>query len=57
MEFLDAIGESNFIELLNNPQSSNIKVFKEKYIEWLKKYYYIGGVPEVVSTFLETNDF
>ena len=57
MEFLDAIGESNFIELLNNPKSPNIKVFKEKYIEWLKKYYYIGGMPEVVSTFIETNDF
>ncbi|CCY63821.1 putative uncharacterized protein [Clostridium sp. CAG:967] len=57
MEFLDAIGESNFIELLKSPKSPNIKVFKEKYIEWLKKYYYIGGMPEVVSTFIETNDF
>ena len=57
MEFLDAIGESNFIELLNNPKSPNIKIFKEKYIEWLKKYYYIGGMPEAVSTFIETNDF
>ncbi len=57
LEFLDAIGESNFIELLKNPKSPNIKVFKEKYIEWLKKYYYIGGMPESVSTFIETNDF
>ena len=57
MEFLDATGESNFIELLKTPKSPNIKVFKEKYIEWLKKYYYIGGMPEVVRTFVETNDF
>ena len=57
MEFLDAIGEGNFIELLKSPKSLNIKVFKEKYIEWLKKYYYIGGMPEAVSTFVETNNF
>ena len=57
LEFLDAIGESNFIELLKSPKSPNIKVFKEKYIEWLKKYYYIGGMPEVVGTYIETNDF
>ena len=57
MEFLDAIGEGNFIELLKSPKSQNIKVFKEKYIEWLKKYYYIGGMPEAVSTFVETNNF
>ena len=57
MEFLEAIGGSNFIELLKNPKSPNIKVFKNKYIEWLKKYYYIGGMPEVVSIFNQTNDF
>lgn len=57
LEFLDAIGESNFVELLNTPTSSNLKVFRDKYIEWLKKYYYIGGMPEAVNTFIETNDF
>ncbi len=42
---------------MENPNSDNIKTFKPKYIEWLKKYYYIGGMPEVVNLFIETNDF
>lgn len=57
LEFLDAVGENNFIEALKIPTSPNLKIFKTKYIEWLKKYYYIGGMPEVVSAYIETNDF
>lgn len=57
LEFLEAIGENNFVKLLKSPTSPNLKIFKEKYIDWLKKYYYIGGMPEVVSVFVETNDF
>jgi len=56
-EFLDANGEEKFVELLQNPNNENIKTFKPKYIEWLKKYYYIGGMPEVVNNFINTNDF
>jgi len=56
VEFLDAIGETKFVDLLKTPNSLNIKTFKAKYIEWLKKYYYIGGMPEVVNVYLETND-
>ena len=57
LEFLDAMGEENFVELLNKPDSDNIKTFKPKYIEWLKKYYYIGGMPEVVNDFVKNNDY
>ena len=57
LEFLDAVGEENFAELLDTPQSPNINVFKSKYIELLKKYYYIGGMPEVLNVYLDTNDF
>ena len=57
LEFLEAIGEENFVKLLENPASDNVKTFKPKYIEWLKKYYYIGGMPEVVNLFIKTNDF
>ena len=57
LEFLDAMGEENFVELLNKPNSDNIKTFKPRYIEWLKKYYYIGGMPEVVNDFVKNNDY
>lgn len=57
LEFLEAIGEENFVKLLEKPTSDNIKIFKPKYIEWLKKYYYIGGMPEVVNDFVQNNDY
>lgn len=34
-----------------------INAYATKYIELLKKYYYIGGMPEVVQTFIDTDDF
>lgn len=27
--------------------------FKDKYLHWLKNYFYVGGMPEVVSLFLK----
>ncbi len=56
-EFLLAMGEENFAELLKNPKSLNIRTFKTKYIDWLKKYYYIGGMPEAVNNYAETGNF
>ena len=32
-------------------------VFHDKYVDWLKKYYYIGGMPEVVQSFVDDKDF
>ena len=34
-----------------------ITSFKGKYIDLLKQYYYIGGMPEAVGTYIETNDY
>lgn len=56
-EFLEANEAEKFVELLNDIKSENIKVFKSKYINYLKQYYYVGGMPEVVSTFIETRDY
>jgi hypothetical protein len=35
----------------------NIIYTPPKYIELLKQYYYVGGMPEVVANFIESNDF
>lgn len=56
-EFLKAVGEDGLCKLLQSKNYSMISSFKNKYIEWLKKYYYIGGMPEVVSSFVENKDF
>ena len=56
-EFLEANNAEKFVELLNDIHSVNLKVFKNKYINYLKQYYYVGGMPEVVSTFVKTHDY
>lgn len=56
-EFLCALGEERFASLLDGDDVSMIAGFKEKYIDRLKQYYYIGGMPEVVNDFVLNRDF
>lgn len=56
-EFLLAVGEEGLVRLIEDMDIPLIENFREKYIEWLKKYYFIGGMPEVVSSFVEERDF
>lgn len=56
-EFLSAVGEEGLLKLLDADDKELLKVYREKYIDWLKKYYYIGGMPEVVAAFAENKDF
>lgn len=56
-EFLDATGNSNMAELLDTRDFSLINAFKGGLTDLLKQYYYIGGMPEVVATFVETKDY
>ena len=56
-EFLMAIGKEQFATLLDKQDFQMITSFKDIYIENLKQYYFIGGMPEVVSHFVENKDF
>lgn len=56
-EFLAAVGEEGLARLIERKEYDLMSAFREKYIDWLKKYYYIGGMPEVVSSFAEEKDF
>ncbi len=56
-EFLLAIGEVGLAKLIEEVNISLIESFRVKYIDWLKKYYFIGGMPEVVSSFVTERDF
>ncbi|MCD8300389.1 MAG: DUF4143 domain-containing protein, partial [Clostridiales bacterium] len=55
-EFLMASGESTFADLLEKGDYEMIRIFSSKYSELLRRYYYVGGMPEVVSTYMETDD-
>ena len=57
VEFLVACGHQNLKLLLESKNWELIKTFKEKIINLLRQYYYIGGMPEVVSSFGKTNNF
>ena len=56
-EFLEAINERPLLKLLKSKDWKLITAFKSKYIQLLKQYYFIGGMPEVVSTFAKNKDF
>ncbi|GAB6172639.1 ATP-binding protein [Paradesulfitobacterium aromaticivorans] len=58
LEFMNATtGNENLTQLLKDREFSLITSFKGKYIDLLKQYYYIGGMPEAVSTFIYTQDY
>lgn len=56
-EFLFAITEQPLLDLLESGDWDLIKNFKRKYIQLLRQYYYIGGMPEAVLAFKTQNDF
>lgn len=56
-EFLMAIGNERFAELLKNQDYEMITSFKQTYIDALKHYYFVGGMPEAVQSFAESKDF
>lgn len=56
-EFLLAMGQNGLAELLTKKNYTYISDFKEQYIFWLKNYYYVGGMPGIVSYFAEHKDY
>lgn len=50
-EFLLAINQSALAQLLANRDYEIITSFKSKFIEALRNYFLVGGMPEVVETF------
>ena len=56
-EFLMATGNERFAELLKNKDYEMITSFKQTYIDALKHYYFVGGMPEAVQSFAESKYF
>ena len=57
LEFLGATGEDSLVQLLNTRDWKLITTFKSKYIHRLRQYYYVGGMPEAVSKFNESENY
>ena len=58
-EFIIAMGEQKYIDLFSNWDSNReIPVaFSNPFEKLLKTYYIVGGMPEAVREFVDTNDF
>jgi len=56
-EFLMATDNARFAELLDKQDFQMIASFKQTYIDALKHYYFVGGMPEAVQSFAENKDF
>ena len=56
-EFLMATEKERFAELLDMQDFDMIASFRQTYIDALKQYYFVGGMPEAVQSFAENKDF
>ena len=52
LEFLDAIGESRMVNLLRSKDWEMITAFRDSFENRLRQYYFVGGMPAVVSAFI-----
>ena len=55
-EFLLAVGENGLYETFKAQDYELINAYAGKYVDLLKKYYYVGGMPEVVQTYIDSDD-
>ncbi len=56
-EFLIAMDQQPLLNLIDKKNWTLIKSFKSKFIQYLRIYYYVGGMPESVLSYKEKNDF
>lgn len=56
-EFMLAMGKEQYAELLESKDYEMITTFKQEYINLLKQYFFVGGMPEVVAHYVDNKDF
>ena len=54
-EFLLAKGETEAYKLLKDKDFHTTNLIHEKYTDLLRQYYYVGGMPEAVKVYIETD--
>ena len=55
-EFLDAMGKTELIALIHSKEWQVIELMRDKFEYLLRQYYYIGGMPKVVSKYVSNGD-
>jgi len=55
-EFLEALGRDDLVKTLEERNEHLLAGINDLYIDYLKKYYFTGGMPAVVNEYVSTND-
>ena len=55
-EILDAMGKTELITLIHSKEWQVIELMKDKFEYLLRQYYYVGGMPKVVSKYVSNGD-
>lgn len=56
VEFLIATGNQALVDLMKTQDFALISSFKTKFIDLLRTYYFVGGMPESVQVYLDTKN-
>ena len=56
-EFLLANGEKILVEQIGEHRWEELSVLSQTFIELLRQYYYVGGMPEAVESYVNDKDF
>jgi len=56
-EFLWAVGEEHLAELIKDGDAASYQPFHDRLNDWLKNYFFIGGMPEVVKEFAKKHSY
>lgn len=56
-EFIRAMGKERYAQLLDDRDFEMATTFRQEFVDLLKQYYFVGGMPEAVQNFSENRDF
>lgn len=56
-EFLQACGKEKLREAIENREWETLAVFHEELLRYVRTYLYMGGMPEAVQTWIDTQDY
>jgi len=56
-EFLCAVNHENYAELLESGNIDLIGALKHEFVDLLKKYMFVGGMPEAVARYAQSKDY
>lgn len=55
-EFLDATGFATYVDVIRRRDWKMMHIFRDKFEELLRQYYFVGGMPAAVQEFVETRN-